>query len=859
MASSQRFRALPDVQSIKDPATRSAYEAIKEDLEVLLGLSGDSNLAYVSKGSLGGTPTEPEEPQEYVPGTGEPPILPIPVITEEDIHAAGFYDWIMLSWDISYDYWLAHFEIFRAMVNDLTQAIPVGTTLDHVWIDRDVSPGQDYYYWIRIVQKTSAGGNIGDLPTDGKLARCLDDPTWIINQLVGKITESHLYQSLADRIDLIDGDGPLSVNARIATEAAERAQAILNESLAREASDNAMLQQIEDVDTATGALASQIGILDSQVTILEDVVSSHSSAISVLQATVNDPDSGVVASAQGLSALEGRVTENESDILANAQQITYLAALIDDLSGGGQFGAEAFMALEARVTAAEGEIDSISSQIVSLGSDLSTAEGSIAANANAISSLETRTTTLEGTASSHSSRILTLENDVTVLDGEVSGYSDAISSIESRVTAAEGAISAQSSSLVALEARVTDAELELAGISGDVNAWAAAISAMQTTVEQHGTQITSIADQTTQLSTTVGEHTTSIEQHALSIDGIEGEYTIKIDANGKVAGIGLINGPTGSEFAIRANKFYIVYPEGDGSVSIVPFVVGMVNGTSTVGINGALIVDGTILARMIAAGAVTADKISVSNLAAISANLGSITAGSINIGSGVFRVYSTGQAYFGNCDLQSSNYQAGVSGWRLTRAGQLYITNLQCVAADNIQNGAVTRDKIGDRQVTNIKIGEAAVSTFTISGQAVTVPVYAYSNANHVFYSRGTWMTTIGAILDPQSQPVLVMASCFFSVGATGSAASRSIYVGYRVRNVTRGVTLKEEANMLYVPPSWTGVYFQPTCYAHDTAPASGNNSYSLDVLIDDGTWLVNTSGSSLVSRRHISCVGYKR
>ncbi len=703
MASSQRFRALPDVQSIKDPATRSAYEAIKEDLEVLLGLSGDSNLAYVSKGSLGGTPTEPEEPQEYVPGTGEPPILPIPVITEEDIHAAGFYDWIMLSWDISYDYWLAHFEIFRAMVNDLTQAIPVGTTLDHVWIDRDVSPGQDYYYWIRIVQKERAGGNVGTLPTDGKLARCLDSPEWILEQLIGNITESHLYQALSDRIDLIDADAtfPGSVNARIAEESGARALA-----------DNAM---------------------------------------------------------------SARVSVTEDGIQANAQQIVYLASIIDDISGGGEYGAEAFMALEARVT------------------------------------------------------------DV------------------------EGVVETQTSSITALESRISDAELELAGLSGDIDAWATAISQMQTTVTEHGNTLSALSSQTTQIATTVGEHTTAIEQNALSIDGIEGEYTIKIDANGKVAGIGLVNGPTGSEFAIRADKFYIVYPEGDGSVSIIPFIIGMVNGTSTVGIDGALVVDGTILARMIAANQITAEHINVVNLAAISADLGSITAGQINIGSGVFRVYSTGQAYFGNCDLQSTNYQAGVSGWRLTRGGQLYITNLQCVAADNIYNGAVTRDKIGDRQVTNSKIGEAAVSTFTISGQAVTVPVYAYSNANHVFYSRGTWMTTIGAVLDPQSQPVLVMASCFFSVGATGSAASRSIYVGYRVRNVTKKITLKEEAIVLYVPPSWTGVYFQPTCYAHDTAPASGVNSYSLDVLIDDGTWLVNTSGSSLVSRRHISCVGYKR
>ncbi len=255
-------------------------------------------------------------------------------------------------------------------------------------------------------------------------------------------------------------------------------------------------------------------------------------------------------------------------------------------------------------------------------------------------------------------------------------------------------------------------------------------------MSQQGSDITAVSEQTTQLSTTVGGHTATIEQHALSIDGIEGEYTIKIDANGKVAGVGLINGPTGSEFAIRADRFYIVYPEGDGSDSIIPFIVGMVGGTSTVGINGALIVDGTILTRMLAARCVTADKISVSNLAAISANMGSITSGSMNIGNGAFQVLSSGQIYIGNGDIQSANYQAGVQGWRLSRTGAIYLTNITCVNEANLADAAVTANKVGSAAITEAKIGSlavttakiqnAAVQTLKIAGNAVTVPVYAY-------------------------------------------------------------------------------------------------------------------------------------
>jgi len=716
MASSQRFRALPDVQSIKDPATRSAYEAIKEDLEVLLGLSGDSNLAYVSKGSLGGTPTEPEEPQEYVPGTGEPPILPIPVITEEDIHAAGFYDWIMLSWDISYDYWLAHFEIFRAMVNDLTQAIPVGTTLDHVWIDRDVSPGQDYYYWIRIVQKERAGGNVGTLPTDGKLARCLDSPEWILEQLIGNITESHLYQALSDRIDLIDADAtfPGSVNARIAEESGARALA-----------DNAM---------------------------------------------------------------SARVSVTEDGIQANAQQIVYLASLIDDISGGGEYGAEAFMALEARVT------------------------------------------------------------DV------------------------EGVVETQTSSITSLESRISDAELELAGLSGDIDAWATAISQMQTTVTEHGNTLSALSSQTTQIATTVGEHTTAIEQNALSIDGIEGEYTIKIDANGKVAGIGLVNGPTGSEFAIRADKFYIVYPEGDGSVSIVPFVVGMVNGTSTVGINGALVVDGTILARMIAADAVTADKINVSSLAAISANLGSINAGDINIGSGVFRVYSTGQAYFGNCDLQSTNYQAGVRGWRLTRGGQLYLTQINCVNNANLINGAVTRDKILDGEIVRSKIDllsvdaarieNAAVTTLKIAGNAVTVPVYAYW-PTRTLTPGNVWTSIIAIQFDAGSGSSMVyngFEDVSFIIRFTNNTTSAIKKATYQFRISRPQDSMAYNSPVMNAPeiPAGTdiipGTLTIPVCFCGHDVLWHGKNTKELWIRFSAPS---NVTAQALES--HLRWVGAKR
>jgi hypothetical protein len=146
-------------------------------------------------------------------------------------------------------------------------------------------------------------------------------------------------------------------------------------------------------------------------------------------------------------------------------------------------------------------------------------------------------------------------------------------------------------------------------------------------------------------------------------DGILSEWTVKLNANGRVAGIGGMMNPSGSsEFMIVADKFSVVnitetnltsgtlitgryyqiktYISNDdftnlGAASnatgvifkatgttpthwahasvlneiLVPFIIGNVNGNSTVGINGDLIVDGSLLARHIATGTLTADKI----------------------------------------------------------------------------------------------------------------------------------------------------------------------------------------------------------------------------------------------------------
>lgn len=108
----------------------------------------------------------------------------------------------------------------------------------------------------------------------------------------------------------------------------------------------------------------------------------------------------------------------------------------------------------------------------------------------------------------------------------------------------------------------------------------------------------------------MGDHTTSITQALTSIDGIEAEYTLRIDNNGRVAGVvlrsELDNGAAAvSSMAVVADKFVIASPDGAQSQSpfvvyTTPQVIGGVTIPAGVYMRSAMIQDAAITGRLIA-------------------------------------------------------------------------------------------------------------------------------------------------------------------------------------------------------------------------------------------------------------------
>ena len=163
---------------------------------------------------------------------------------------------------------------------------------------------------------------------------------------------------------------------------------------------------------------------------------------------------------------------------------------------------------------------------------------------------------------------------------------------------------ADADSAIALD--VTQLQTDLTTTDGVVSGHTSAISTLQTTQTAQGGTIIAQASSITALQTTVGGHTTTLTEYGTSIDGIEAQYGVTINANDRVTGFSLIGGGASTSFTVQADKFAIVSP--DDTVSAVPFVAYT---TETV-VGGVTIPAGTVVM----------DNVLIRDLSAISATIG---------------------------------------------------------------------------------------------------------------------------------------------------------------------------------------------------------------------------------------------
>jgi hypothetical protein len=184
-------------------------------------------------------------------------------------------------------------------------------------------------------------------------------------------------------------------------------------------------------------------------------------------------------------------------------------------------------------------------------------------NQNGVASAYNATNGTQGTTGTSPTYLLS------VLSGAVTGTQLA-SALSSRIDLIDGASTLAGSvdARILSEATNTTNALALKADASTVTSLAVTVgtntAAITSEATARTTADTSLASDITTLQTTTGGNTTSIQTNATSINGLEGQYTVKIDNNGHVSGFGLasttVDGARVSDFIVAADRFSVVNP-----------------------------------------------------------------------------------------------------------------------------------------------------------------------------------------------------------------------------------------------------------------------------------------------------------
>ena len=177
----------------------------------------------------------------------------------------------------------------------------------------------------------------------------------------------------------------------------------------------------------------------------------------------------------------------------------------------------------------------------------------------------------------------------------------------------------------------------------------------------------SLSERINTVQTTVNGQTASIQQHAQSLNGLSAQWTLKVQSGGVVSGIGLASNNGVSDFAVRADKFYVASPQGDKkpmfSVITRPTTLNGTTVPTGVYLNGDLIASGTISGDKIRANT----QITAPNIRGGSINIGSNfnvdSQGNLTANSGVFRGQVFADKITGQIDVESLKSSAVALGY----------------------------------------------------------------------------------------------------------------------------------------------------------------------------------------------------
>ncbi|WP_163007981.1 phage tail protein, partial [Pseudomonas viridiflava] len=341
-------------------------------------------------------------------------------------------------------------EIWYGPSNDLAKATKLSDLAypQAQYVMQGLLAGVRFFFWARLVDRT---GNIGPwYPVgNGVMGQASSDAGPILQLIADQISETELAQELLDRIDLIDGDGPGSVNERL-----EELQAEIGE----------LTDALVYVPTDAYVRDNTVRVGDNLWTAIVNVPANASGA--------NGPPNPTywVNSGQSIrtaNALAAQVTKNTADITtvdgktsATATQLQAVQAqyradsgegdLLDALRGWDSAAsaaqevkiraeedfaqAQRTTTLQARVGTNEARISTVETTTAtdreataqqltlltaSVGSNQAAIQSEATARANADGALSTRVDGVQATANNASAAVQTVSTAQATTDGKL--------------------------------------------------------------------------------------------------------------------------------------------------------------------------------------------------------------------------------------------------------------------------------------------------------------------------------------------------------------------------------------------------------------------------------------------------------
>lgn len=273
------------------------------------------------------------------------------------------------------------------------------------------------------------------------------------------------------------------------------------------------------------------------------------------------------------------------------------------------------------------------------------------------------------------------------VEDENSGLAAANAAITQLNTVSATSTSALASSFHSLQATVNNSDTGLAAAHSDIT--------QINTISATSTSAIAVATNT--LNSTVAGHTTSIQQQSSTIDGLEAQYTIKIDNAGHVSGYGLassaVDGTPASEFGVRADQFWIAPPATASNTA-----------PTTNLYTGRVWVDTTDADNHVTKYYTGSDWSTTPQNLPFVVQTTPTTVGNVSVPAGVY----IDSAFIKNAAINSAKIEdLAVDTAKIANAA---ITTLK------VDDAAITTAKIGDAAITNAKIGDVIQSDATTDG-----------------------------------------------------------------------------------------------------------------------------------------------